>query len=86
MADLRLPSLVLIFFQNAFLGVDLNYAPIHILKKVSGLGNVTAKAIVDYRAKNGSFANRNELKKVKGIGEKTFQQCAGFVRIYPDKM
>ena len=62
--------------------MDLNLAPMHILKKVSGLNATTAKAIAEWRNKNGAFISREQLREVKGIGEKVFQQCAGFVKIF----
>lgn len=62
-------------------GVDLNTASKHLLMYVSGLSSTVAKNIIDYRAKNGSFKNRAELKKVSLMGPKTFEQCAGFLRI-----
>jgi len=62
-------------------GVDLNTASKHLLTYVSGLSATLAKNIVDYRAKNGAFTSREELKKVSLMGPKTFEQCAGFLRI-----
>ena len=62
-------------------GVDLNTASYSLLNYVSGIGNATAKNIIRYREENGSFSNRKELLKVKKLGEKTFEQCAGFVKI-----
>jgi uncharacterized protein len=62
-------------------GVDLNTASKHLLTYVSGLSATLAKNIVEYRAKNGAFANRDELRKVSLMGPKTFEQCAGFLRI-----
>jgi uncharacterized protein len=62
-------------------GVDLNTASKHLLTYVSGLSATLAKNIVDYRAKNGAFASREELRKVSLMGPKTFEQCAGFLRI-----
>jgi uncharacterized protein len=62
-------------------GVELNLASKELLTYVSGIGPSLAKNIVDYRMKNGAFKNREELKKVKGLGEKAFQQAAGFLRI-----
>lgn len=64
-----------------FVGVDVNTASRHLLLYVSGLSGTLAKNIVEYRTKNGSFASRNELKKVPLMGPKTFEQCAGFLRI-----
>eukprot|EP00118_Oscarella_pearsei_P010080 m.60143 g.60143 ORF g.60143 m.60143 type:complete len:403 (+) comp34920_c0_seq2:1202-2410(+) len=65
----------------SFVGVDLNACSLPLLRHVAGLGEARAKAIIEYREKNGSFLNRRQLMKVKGIGAKTFEQCAGFVRI-----
>jgi uncharacterized protein len=62
-------------------GVDLNTASKHLLMYVSGLSATLAKNIVEYRAKNGAFKTRDELKKVSLMGPKTFEQCAGFLRI-----
>ncbi|MBW4827851.1 MAG: RNA-binding transcriptional accessory protein [Clostridiaceae bacterium] len=62
-------------------GVDLNTASTSLLKYVSGISNKVAANIVDYRDEKGIFKNRKELLKVKGLGEKTFIQCAGFLRI-----
>ena len=64
-------------------GVDLNTASSSILKFVSGLNASVAKNIISYREKNGKFKHREELKKVPRLGEQTFIQCAGFIRI-PD--
>jgi len=62
-------------------GVDLNTASKHLLTYVSGLSATLARNIVEYRAKNGAFTTREELKKVSLMGPKTFEQCAGFLRI-----
>lgn len=64
-----------------YVGVDVNTASKHLLLYVSGLNNTLAKNIVEYRAKNGAFKSRDELKKVPMMGPKTFEQCAGFLRI-----
>ncbi|HOQ07723.1 MAG TPA: Tex family protein [Clostridiales bacterium] len=64
-------------------GVDLNTASPSLLSYVSGINAAVAKNIVEYREKAGRFRNRTELKKVKKLGYKTFEQCAGFLRI-PD--
>ena len=52
-------------------------------RRVAGLNSGRAKAIVEYREKQGEFESRAELRKVKGVGEKVFQQCAGFIRVTP---
>jgi uncharacterized protein len=62
-------------------GVDLNTASKHLLMYVSGLSTTLAKNIVEYRAKNGAFKTRDELKKVSLMGPKSYEQCAGFLRI-----
>ena len=62
-------------------GVDLNTASVSLLNYVSGIGNTTAKNIISYREENGSFNSRKELMNVKKLGKKTFEQCAGFIKI-----
>ncbi|MBK8878867.1 MAG: RNA-binding transcriptional accessory protein [Haliscomenobacter sp.] len=62
-------------------GVNLNTASKHLLTYVSGLGPALAKNIVEYRAANGPFESRSQLKKVPRLGDKAFEQCAGFLRI-----
>lgn len=62
-------------------GVDLNTASVSLLNYVSGIGNTTAKNIIQYREEKGSFSSRDELLNVKKLGKKTFEQCAGFVKI-----
>lgn len=62
-------------------GVDLNTASAPLLSYVSGISSAIAKNVVEYREENGKFKARNELKKVKKLGNKTFEQCAGFLRI-----
>lgn len=62
-------------------GADLNTASPELLTHISGLNAATAKEIVNYRNQNGRFTNRQQLLEVKKIGEKAFQQCAGFLRI-----
>lgn len=62
-------------------GVDLNMASVPLLTRVSGLNTTIANNIVNYRDENGAFASRKELKKVPRLGEKTFEQAAGFLRI-----
>ncbi|MFM2293548.1 MAG: hypothetical protein RIS29_3361 [Bacteroidota bacterium] len=64
-------------------GVNLNTASKHLLTYISGLGPALAQNIVDYRAENGAFSSRKQLMKVAKMGAKTFEQCAGFLRI-PD--
>ena len=62
-------------------GVDLNTASSSVLRFVSGLNISVAKNIITYREKNGKFLRREELKKVPRLGEQSFIQCAGFIRI-----
>ena len=62
-------------------GVEVNTASKHLLTYVSGLGPQLAQNIVDYRKENGPFKSRRELLKVKRMGEKAFEQSAGFLRI-----
>ncbi len=62
-------------------GVNINSASINLLANVSGLNAKSAQSIIDYRIKNGSFKNREEIKEVKGIGEKSYEQCIGFLKI-----
>lgn len=62
-------------------GVSLNTASKHLLVYISGLGPQLAQNIVDYRAENGAFTSRKQLMKVPKMGAKTFEQCAGFLRI-----
>ncbi|XP_018326633.1 S1 RNA-binding domain-containing protein 1 isoform X2 [Agrilus planipennis] len=67
----------------SFVGVDLNTASQCLLRKIAGLHAKRATAIVIHREKNGPFFNRSQLKEVPGIGPKTFEQCAGFLRVGP---
>lgn len=62
-------------------GVDLNTATPSLLQYVSGINSAVAKNVVAYREEKGKFKNRKELLKVKRLGEKAFEQCAGFLRI-----
>ena len=62
-------------------GVNLNTASSYLLSYVSGIGPALAENIVEYRAANGAYRSRSELLKVKRLGEKAFEQCAGFLRI-----
>ena len=63
-------------------GVNLNTASPYLLRYVSGIGPALSRAITDYRAQNGDFRSREELRKVPRLGDKAFQQCAGFLRIH----
>src|SRR5471030_1547609 len=62
-------------------GVDVNTASVALLARVSGLNATLARNIVDFRDANGPFASRDQLKKVPRLGEKTFEQAAGFLRV-----
>ena len=62
-------------------GVDLNTASAPLLSRVAGITGSTAKNIVAYREEQGEFTSRAQLKKVKGLGPKAFEQCAGFLRL-----
>jgi len=62
-------------------GVDLNTASVPLLSRVSGLSGLVAKAVVRWREANGAFSSRQDLLKVSGLGAKTFEQSAGFLRI-----
>ncbi len=62
-------------------GVDLNTATVSLLKYIAGISESIAKNIVAYREENGKFNSRKQIKKVKRLGDKTFEQCAGFLRI-----
>ena len=62
-------------------GVEVNTASKHLLTYVSGLGPQLAGNIVEYRNENGAFESREQLKEVKRMGDKAFEQCAGFLRI-----
>jgi len=62
-------------------GVELNTASAPLLARVAGIGPNLAKKIVEYREANGAFSDRGQLKKVAGLGPRTFEQAAGFIRI-----
>ena len=62
-------------------GVDVNTASFSLLSYISGMTKTMAKNLVSYRDENGAFKNRDEIKKVKGIGPKAYTQSAGFLRI-----
>ncbi len=67
------------------IGVELNTASAYLLSYVSGLGMQLAQNIVDYRNENGAFTSKAQLKKVKRLGPKAFEQSAGFLRIHNAK-
>lgn len=62
-------------------GVEVNSASVQLLTYISGIGPKTAQNIIDYRKDNGPFHYRKELLKVPGLGAKTYEQCAGFIRV-----
>src|SRR5262249_7325770 len=64
-----------------YVGVELNTASSALLKYVSGLNQLTARRIVEWRSQNGSFRSREQLLEVAGIGEASFTQAAGFLKI-----
>jgi len=64
-----------------YVGVDLNTSSAPLLTYVSGLNRTVARRIIDYRDKIGGFTSREELMKVAGLGDKMFEQCAGFLKI-----
>ncbi|HCW54386.1 MAG TPA: RNA-binding transcriptional accessory protein [Clostridium sp.] len=66
-------------------GVDLNIATPSLLTHISGINASIAKNIVDYRDENGGFTSRKELLKVKRLGQKAYEQCAGFLRVAESK-
>ena len=63
-------------------GVEVNTASPALLRRVAGLSTSIAENIVDYRNKNGAFSNREQLKQVPRLGDKTFEQAAGFLRVH----
>jgi uncharacterized protein len=67
------------------IGVDPNSASVSLLSYVAGVGAKLAKTIVDYREHSGAFKSKQELLKVKGLGAKAYEQCAGFFRIREGK-
>ena len=62
-------------------GVDVNTASVPLLTRISGLNAGLAANIVSYRDANGAFKSRNDLKAVPRLGDKTFEQAAGFLRV-----
>ncbi len=65
-----------------FVGVDLNTASVPLLRHVSGLNQLTARRIVEYRKEHGAFAGREQLQQVEGVGPATYTQAAGFLKIH----
>ncbi|CAL8348460.1 unnamed protein product [Boreogadus saida] len=70
----------------SFVGVDINICSETLMRHVSGLNAGRARSIVEWRENNGPFFNREQLRLVKGMGPKSFQQCAGFIRINPHNL
>lgn len=64
--------------------MDVNTASQCLLKRVAGLNVSRANSIIEWRTEHGPFKSRQQLLEVKGIGNKTFEQCAGFIRILPE--
>src|SRR5262249_57742080 len=62
-------------------GVDLNTASVPLLRHVSGMNQMTAREVVEYRKQNGAFRTRDQLLQVPGIGEARYVQAAGFLKI-----
>lgn len=67
----------------SYVGVDLNTASLSVLKHIAGLSEKKAEKIIEHRTQKGPFKTRKDLLSVRSIGEKSFVQCAGFVRIEP---
>ncbi|XP_043991507.1 S1 RNA-binding domain-containing protein 1 [Gambusia affinis] len=70
----------------SFVGVDINICSETLMRHVAGLNTGRARSIAEWREKNGPFINREQLKLVKGMGPKSYQQCAGFIRINPQTL
>ncbi|XP_069000462.1 S1 RNA-binding domain-containing protein 1 [Embiotoca jacksoni] len=70
----------------SFVGVDINICSEMLMRHVAGLNTGRARNIAEWREQNGPFNNREQLKLVKGMGPKTYQQCAGFIRINPQTL
>lgn len=64
-----------------YVGVDVNTASVSLLRRVSGLNQLIARRLVEWRDSNGRFCNRRQLLEVQGVGEATFRQAAGFLKI-----
>ncbi|XP_071811445.1 S1 RNA-binding domain-containing protein 1-like isoform X2 [Apostichopus japonicus] len=69
----------------SFVGVDINSCSAELLRYVAGIGQAMAAKIIKHRVCEGPFINRSQLQEVKGLGKKTFQQCAGFIRVSPSE-
>ncbi|XP_076016365.1 S1 RNA-binding domain-containing protein 1 [Genypterus blacodes] len=70
----------------SFVGVDINICSEILMRHVAGLNAGRARSIAEWREQNGTFINREQLKQVKGMGPKSYQQCAGFIRINPQNL
>ncbi|KAM3863081.1 S1 RNA-binding domain-containing protein 1 [Diretmus argenteus] len=70
----------------SFVGVDINICSETLMRHVAGLNAGRARSIAEWREQNGPFINREQLKLVKGMGPKSYQQCAGFIRINPQNL
>ncbi|KAM7408426.1 hypothetical protein PAMA_002243 [Pampus argenteus] len=70
----------------SFVGVDINICSEMLMRHVAGLNAGRARNIAEWREQNGPFINREQLKLVKSMGPKTYQQCAGFIRINPQTL
>lgn len=81
--SMKFLAFLLLFVSFLFAKVDINTASAVDLQKIKGVGPAKAKAIVEYRQKNGSFKNIDELKKVKGIGDKNFEAIKGDLEVAP---
>jgi competence protein ComEA len=81
--SMKFLAFLLLFVSFLFAKVDINTASAVDLQKIKGVGSAKAKAIVEYRQKNGSFKNIDELKKVKGIGDKNFEAIKGDLEVAP---
>ena len=75
------PLAELVKIDPKAVGVDLNTASAPLLRRVAGVSAATAKNIVAWREEEGAFTSRAQLKKVKGLGPKAYEQCAGFLRL-----
>uniref|UniRef100_A0A3Q2VJF3 S1 RNA binding domain 1 n=1 Tax=Haplochromis burtoni TaxID=8153 RepID=A0A3Q2VJF3_HAPBU len=70
----------------SFVGVDINICSEILMRHVAGLNAGRARSITEWREQHGPFINREQLKLVKGMGPKSYQQCAGFIRINPQTL
>ncbi|XP_046336973.2 S1 RNA-binding domain-containing protein 1-like isoform X2 [Haliotis rufescens] len=68
----------------SFVGVDINTGSECLLRRIAGLNATKAKKILEWREKNGAFASREQLLGIKGLGQKGYEQCAGFIRVLHD--